>query len=187
METALENKGLIEKLNDPNTMDSLERLLDQLPGIAQRMDKLDQLLTSAESVMADPRTVEKIKLKLDHTNIDWNTLESGIYLLEKLPSLLQVIERLEQAAVFAEDVMKDEKSIQYLLQNVEDYTIPLKERFSQGKRIWEEVRSEAEKNTRQISLLTIMKWIKEPQVQRLLAYVQAFINVIPNLENRKGD
>ena len=43
--------------------------------------------------------------------------------------------------------MKDEKSIQYLLQNVEDYTIPLKKRFSQGKRYREEVRSEAVKKT----------------------------------------
>ncbi len=187
METALVSKGLMEKLNNPDITDSLERLLDQLPGIVQRMDTLEQLLTTVESVMADEKTIEKLQLKLEHTNIDWRTLESGIHLLEKLPSLLQIIGKLEQAAVFAEDVMKDDKSVQYLLQNVEDYMNPVKNRFSQGKRLWKEVKSESEKNTRQISMLTMMKWIKEPQVQRLLAYVQAFINAIPNPENRKED
>ncbi len=155
METALVSKELMEKLNNPDTADSLERLLEQLPSIVQRMDKLEQLLTSVESVMADAKTIEKLQLKLEHTNIDWKTLESGIHLLEKLPSLLQIIDKLEQAAVFAEDVMKDEKSIQYLLQNVKDYMNPVKDRFSQGKRLWTEVRSEAEKNTRQISMLTM--------------------------------
>lgn len=187
METALGNESLLEKLNDPRTADSLMKLLDRLPGIVEKIEKLDQLLDVGETVLEDESTMEKIKMKLDHTNIDLDTLESGVHLIEKLPFLLHMTEKLERAALFAEDVIKDEQSMDYLLKQTEAYLKPVKERVSRGVDIWETVKKDAEKNSRQITLFTLMKWIKEPQVQRVLSYVQAFINAIPNQEKRKGD
>ncbi|RST73081.1 hypothetical protein D4T97_014475 [Siminovitchia acidinfaciens] len=187
METALENKNLIEKLNNPETTDSLERLLDRLPGIVEKVDKLDQLLTTVEAVLEDESAMEKLKMKIDHTNIDVNTLETGLHLLEKLPFLLHATEKFEHVALFMEEVTKDEKSMRYLIEQAEGHLQPLKERISTSKQVWETIKIDAEKNRRQITLFTVMKWMKEPQVQRVLSYVQAFINAVPNKEKRKED
>lgn len=185
METALGHKSLIDKLNDRQTVDSLERLLDRLPSIVDKVERLDQLLTIGESVLTDEAAIEKLKSKLDHTNIDLDTLESGIRLLEKLPFLLQATEKFEQVIVFLEEVMNDEKSINYLLQQAEGHVEPIRERISQWKKLWDELKLDAENNKREITVFTIIKWIKDPQVQRFLSYVQAFLNTIPNQANRK--
>ena len=102
METALENKGFNRKAERSAIQWIHWRgCWTSCPGMCPENDKLDQLLTSAESVMADPRTVEKIKLKLDHTNIDWNTLESGIHFnLEKLPSAVTSNRKIRAGSSF---------------------------------------------------------------------------------------
>lgn len=187
MKTALEDQSLLEKLNDPETSDSLERLLELLPSIVEKVEKLDRLIEIAEAVLEDDSTVERLKLKFDHSNIDVNTLESGYRLLGKLPFLLKVTEKFEQTALFAEEVIKDEKSIDYIIRQADNQLAPLKERFFLGKEIWERVTFEAEKNRRPITVFTMMKWIKEPQVQRFLSHVQALIYAIPDPEKKKEE
>lgn len=187
METAMGSKNLIEKLNNPETAESLERLVDRLPDIIEKTEKLDRFLTTVETVLADEAAKEKLKLKIDHSNIDVDTLEKALHLVEKLPFLLHATEKFEQVFVFMEDVMKDEKSMSYLMNQAEGHMQPLIERFSDGKQVWETIKNDAKKNRRQITIFTMMKWIKEPQVQRALSYVQACIYAIPNQEKRKED
>nr|WP_275582011.1 DUF1641 domain-containing protein [Bacillus ectoiniformans] len=61
---------------------------------------------------------------------------------------------------------------------------PIREKTEKGKILWKEVQLRAETNTQNISIFTILKWMKDPNVQRSLSYVQGLIEVLPKLNNK---
>lgn len=172
-------------LSDPGTAEALQTILNQLPEMADRIEKINKAASFAETLVKDEETLHKVKLFLDHSNLDIETITAVIRLLEKLPFLVELADKIENQARFIESVLKDEQSQGYLQRNVEEYLSHATDKWSEGKQFWEQVKKEAENNKKHITILTIRKWMKEPQVQRFLSYVQAFIHALPSEQNRK--
>ncbi|WP_203363422.1 hypothetical protein [Bacillus sp. REN10] len=179
MATSLSKQDWVDELDKPEVQASLQTLIEKLPTLTEKLEQVDNLLSFGQAVMNDEHTMEKVKTKLDYTNIDVDTLEAGLRLLEKLPLLLQLVEKLEVAVRFAEQVAGDQKSIEYLQKSAEGYLEPIQAKVEQGKTLWQEIQTKAEANQQHISVFTILKWMKDPSVQRILSYVQAFIDTMP--------
>lgn len=179
MAVSISKQDWVDELNKPEVQASLQKLIEKLPDLTAKIEQADHLLTFGQSVLEDERTMEKVKTKVDSINIDMNTLEAALRLLEKLPLLLELMEKLETVVRFAENVLADEKSIAYLQNSVEEYTEPIREKVEKGQSLWEEVQAKAEANTQHISLFIVLKWMKDPSVQRILSYVQALIETLP--------
>lgn len=172
-------------LSDPNIKEALNKILNHLPDIADHIEKINRAASLGETIMKDEETVNKVKLFLDHSNLDIGTITAAIQLLEKLPLLLELAERIETSVRFIESVLKDEQSMAYILRNAEDYFSYSADKVTKGKLLWEQVKKDAERNEKQITIFTIMKWMKEPQVQKYLSYMQALIHALPPEQNRK--
>ncbi|WP_338752154.1 hypothetical protein [Bacillus sp. FJAT-52991] len=179
MAISLSKQDWIDELDKPEVQASLQQLIEKLPLLTEKLEQVDHILSFGQAVMDDQHTMKKVKTKLDSTNIDVDTLEAALHLLEKLPLLLQLTEKLETVIRFAEQVLGDQQSIDYLQKSVEGYLEPVKTKINTGKTLWEEVQTKAEVNTQHISVFTVLKWIKDPSVQRILSYVQAFIDTMP--------
>ncbi|MEK4027824.1 MULTISPECIES: DUF1641 domain-containing protein [Bacillaceae] len=179
MTVSISKQDWVDELNKPEVQASLQKLIEKLPDLTAKIEQADQLLTFGQSVLEDEHTMEKVKKKIDGINIDMNTLEAALRLLEKLPLLLELMEKLETVVRFVENVLADEKSIAYLQNSVEEYTEPIREKVEKGQSLWEEVQAKAEANAQHISLFTVLKWMKDPSVQRVLSYVQALIETLP--------
>lgn len=169
----------VDELNKPEVQASLQKLIEKLPEITTKIEQAEHLLAFGQSVLDDERTLAKVKTKLEYSNIDINTLEAGFRLLEKLPLIVALTEKLETIVRFVDNVLADEKSIAYLQNSVEDHVEPLREKVEQGKALWEEVQMKAKANTQHISIFTVLKWMKDPSVQKALSYVQALIETVP--------
>lgn len=182
--TIVSNKDWLDQ-SDPDTQEALQNILKQLPELADHIEKMNRAASFGETLLKDEETLRKVKLFLDHSNLDIGTITAAIRLLEKLPFLVEVADRLETFIRFIESVLKDEQSLSYLQRNMEEYLSDATDKVAEGKKLWEQVKQMAENNEKQITLFTVMKWMKEPKVQKLLAYVQALIYVLPAEENRK--
>ncbi|WP_100401422.1 DUF1641 domain-containing protein [Bacillus sp. FJAT-42315] len=179
MATSLSKQDWVDELDKLEVQASLQKLIEKLPTLTEKLEQVDNILSFGQAAMEDQHTMEKVKMKLDYTNVDIDTLEAGLRLLEKLPLLLQLTEKLETVVHFMEQVLGDQKSIEYLQKSAEGYLEPIQEKVEQGKTLWEEVQMKAEANTQHISVFTILKWMKDPSVQRGLSYVQALIDTLP--------
>ncbi|TCT24557.1 uncharacterized protein DUF1641 [Melghiribacillus thermohalophilus] len=120
-----------------------------------------------------------IQLKNININVDIDTLEAGMKLLEKLPRLVEMVEKLEIAVEFIENVLRDQESMDYLQDSAKAYMEPVRRRVDDGLNFWKEVQAKAETNKQHISIFTIMKWMKDPNVQKGLSYVQAIMDTMP--------
>lgn len=183
-ETVVSNKEWFD-LSDPGTVEALQKILNQLPEMADRIEKINKAASFAETLVKDEETLHKVNLFLDHSNLDIKTIAAVIRLLEKLPFLAELADKIENQARFIESVLKDEQSQGYLQRNMEEYLSHATDKWSEGKQLWEQVKKDAEGNEKQITIFTIMKWMKEPQVQRFLSYVQALIHAFPSRDNGK--
>lgn len=179
MATQLDSRDWTDELDSKEVQDSLQVLLSKLPDLVSKLEQADRVLAFGEAVMKDERTIETIKTKIDQTNLSLDTLEAAVRLLEKLPMLLELIERIEPLIAFADNVLSDKQSIEYLQSSVEEYVEPIREKADKGKALWKETQLNAEMNTQHISIFTVLKWMKDPSVQKGLSYMQGFIEALP--------
>ncbi|MBO8155726.1 MAG: DUF1641 domain-containing protein [Bacillaceae bacterium] len=168
-----------ESLKQPEVQESLRTLVERLPDLVESLEKVDEAVSFGRNVMNDKQTMEELKNRLEYTNVDLDTLEAGLKLLEKLPKLLELVEKLETAVEFIENVLKDQESLEYLQDSAKTYMEPVQKRVDDGVNFWKEVQAKAESNQQHISIFTVLKWMKDPNVQKGLSYVQAFIDTMP--------
>lgn len=66
----------------------------------------------------------------------------------------------------------------YLTESFQEYADPLIKGGSSGIQLLNKVKTRAEEKNENYSLFTILKWLKDPSVQKGLSYVQATIDVL---------
>ncbi|WLR51706.1 hypothetical protein LC040_02025 [Bacillus tianshenii] len=173
----LSNVDWIELLEKDEIRQSLQILLEKLPQFVDAILSVEQLLEVATVVLKDKQTTEQYIQKLEGLNINVDTIEALLQLIEKLPVLMKWLSKAEEVGTFAEAVVKDEQSLASLKNSVEELINPAKGKAQEGVSLLTEVKQRAESSQGQISIFTIMRWLKDPTVQKTLSYVQAFLEV----------
>lgn len=176
--TSLNEQTLESALTRPDVEKALVSLAERLPEIEKSLRRLEDAVDFGMATMNDQQVKDKVDLLLDSSNIQIETLEAALKLVEKLPMLLQVTNQLENIFAFGQDVYSDPKARDLIGQRVDEYVTPIIEKAETTRTLVKEVQLRVERDNRHISLFSLMRWMKEPSVQHGLKYMQATIEVL---------
>lgn len=171
------NSDVKTMLDEPEVQQSLLYLIQKLPDIKQAVQSVDSILKFGQAVMQDEETTEMYENRLSTYPIGYETIEAGIVLLGKLPLLLQHVEMIEQVTVFVQDVLGDEQSLEQIAESVSE--LPGVEEGKGALQLVNEIKERAEVERQEhISIFTLMKWLKDPTVQKGLHYAKTTLTVL---------
>lgn len=169
---------IIGELEKPEVQESLTSLLRRLPEFEKSINAVSNIAEFGKAVLQDNEALNKYDQLVSSYNVNKDTVNAVLMLIEKLPKLLKTIELLENITDFATSVIQDKQSTEYLLNDAKEYAEPILGKGKEGMAFIRQVQSRAESQSQNISLFTIAKWIKDPAVQKGLNYVQAAIDVL---------
>lgn len=183
--TSLNEQTVESMLTRPDVEQALVSLAERLPEIEKSLRRLEDAVDFGVATMNDQQVKDKVDTLLDSSNIQIETLEAALKLVEKLPLLLQVTNRLENIFAFGQDVYQDLETRALIGQRVDEYVTPIKAKMETTHALFEEVQLRVDRDNRHISLFSLMRWMKEPSVQHGLKYMQATIEVMTERSNMK--
>ncbi|WP_347861862.1 hypothetical protein U0355_01220 [Salimicrobium sp. PL1-032A] len=167
----------MSELEKPEVQESLTQLLKKIPDIQRSIDSAEEMLAFGQSVMKDKEMINDFEERFTYSTLTQENLEALISLLGKLPMLLELAERLEQITVFIENVLGDQTSLDTLFESFSAQ--PLARRGKEALTMVETIKEKAEATPQQqISIFTVLKWIKDPNVQKGLHYIQTTMDVL---------
>lgn len=176
-EQANNKSEIMNELDQPEVKESLLYLIQKLPEIQEAVQSVDSIVKFGQAVMEDSETAKMYEERFSTYPIGYETIEAGIALLGKLPLLLQHVGMIEQITVFVQDVLGDEQSIEQITQSINE--LPGVEEGKGALQLVNEIKERAEvERQEQVSLFTLMKWLKDPTVQKGLHYAKTALTVI---------
>lgn len=175
---------LLSELEDPHIQQAMVELIRKLPELQSTLHSIEDIVLFGKTVIQDEQTTSVFEERLSTYNINADTIYSLFMLIEKLPTLVKVIQQFEGISAFILSIMQDKESSAYLLNNLKEYTDP----FLQDGKNWltfiKEVRDRAECQPQSITVFSIMRWLKDPTIQKTLCYVQAALNIVAEKKTR---
>ncbi|SES33669.1 hypothetical protein [Salipaludibacillus aurantiacus] len=168
-----------ETMKHPEVQESMTYLLRKLPEIQAAVESLDQIVQFGQQTFQDRKSMDYLEDQISLSSIDQESIEAFVKLIGKIPVLLKLVERIEEMATFAESVWNDRESLAYMSSSISQNTLTQK-----SKELWEKadhIQALAEQNKDEhISIFTVMKWMKDPSVQKSLRYAKATLQVMNN-------
>lgn len=163
--------------NRTETQESLSYLIEKLPDVKRLVEAIEPVIHFSKAVLEDEQTINQFENRLSAYPINGETIEAGIELLGKLPMLLQHVAMLEQLTVFVQDVLGDEQSLEQIKCSIE--SLPL---VQEGKALTDVVKEVKERAATQpqepVSIFTLMKWLKDPSVQKGLHFAKTTLDIL---------
>ncbi len=168
----------VSELEQPEVQASLADLVRKMPEIQKTYQSLEDIVLFGQAFLQDRESIERLEEKITHYSINEETIKSLVTLIEKLPSIVRVVEQLEEITVFVNSVLKDTESMAYISGTIHEYIDPLVNEGEKGIKMLNEIKRRADSKKQSYSLFTIMKWLKDPTVQKGLGYMQATLEVL---------
>ncbi|MED3804296.1 hypothetical protein P4562_20450 [Lysinibacillus xylanilyticus] len=169
---------IIETLEKPEVRHSLQRLLEKLPNVEQTIESAENVVDFGKAVLADGKTIDRYEHFASTYNVGSETITAIVQLIEKLPKLVQIIHRLEDIIDFVTAVLQDKQTTEYTANNLKGYIDPYVEKGKMGMEFLKMVQQRAEGSPQHINVFSIIKWMKDPSVQRSLNYVQSALDIL---------
>ena len=169
---------LIAELERPEVQASLLSLLNRLPEMEKNISSIGDALQVGKAVFEDKSSIDKYDQLFSTYNINMETITSLVSLLEKLPKLLATIEQLENLIDFATAIVQDDESTKNMITSLKEYAAPVLSTGKEGLSFIEQVQNRAQSNPQNVKLFSLVKWLKDPMVQKGLCYVQAALEVM---------
>jgi uncharacterized protein YjgD (DUF1641 family) len=174
----MEMNPIQQQLQQSETQEAIVNLLVNLPTYLKNMETLSEWIDFGKAVLHDKQSLANYDELIRSYNLNMETVEALVSLLEKLPRLNELIEKLDDILRFGEAVLNDEVSLDYAASSLKSYAEPVMEKGKRGMQIVKDVQQKAQTDSEPIKLLTILKWLKEPSVQQGLKYVQATLTTL---------
>lgn len=175
------NEGLLrilEELENPEVQKTLSNLLQKLPEFEKGMDSVSSFVGFGKAVLDDQEALSKYDTLASTYSIHAETIHAMVALVEKLPKLVELMEKMESLMSFVTAVLDDKQSTQYVMNSAKEYAEPLLNKGKDGLALVERIQVRAETHNTEITLFSLVKWIKDPAVQKALNYAQATIDVL---------
>ncbi|GAB0170054.1 DUF1641 domain-containing protein [Lysinibacillus sp. CTST325] len=169
---------IIEMLEKPEVRHSLQRLLDKLPNVEQTIDSAENVVDFGKAVLTDEKTIDRYEQFVTTYNVGSETITAIVQLIEKLPKLVQIIHQLENIVDFGKAVLQDKQTTEYTMNNLKSYIDPYVEKGRTGLDFLKMVQQRAEEKPQHINVFSIVKWLKDPAVQKTLNYVQSALDIL---------
>ncbi len=169
---------IIETLEKPEVRHSLQRLLDKLPNVEQKIDSVENVVDFGKAVLTDEKTIDRYEQFVSTYNVGSETITAIVQLLEKLPKLVQSIHQVENIVDFVTAVIQDQQTTEYTMKNLKGYVDPCVEKGKAGLDFLKMVQQRAEEEPQHINVFSIVKWLKDPAVQKTLNYIQSALDIL---------
>ncbi|WP_042352605.1 hypothetical protein [Bacillus massiliigorillae] len=174
----------LNELEDPRIQQSMIELIRKLPEIQTTLQSVEDIVSFGKATIQDKQTTAMLEEKLSTYNVNGETLQALFTLLEKLPAMVKVIQQFEEISAFLLSIVQDKESSAYLINNLKEYADPVLQGGKNGLAFIQEVKERANCNPQSITIFSIVRWLKEPAVQKSLCYVQAAIDVLSDKKTR---
>ncbi|MEC2074513.1 hypothetical protein [Metabacillus fastidiosus] len=174
----METNPLFEQLQQPDIQAALVLLLQNLPVYEKNLEAMGNIASFGQAVLQDKQAVQKYEELVGSYNINLETIEALAGLLEKLPKLYKMMEQLENLFDFASAVLGDQKTIDYAAESIKSYAEPVVKKGKQGLSLIEEIQQQVQTETEPVKLFKMIKWLKDPNVQQSLKFIQATLTVL---------
>lgn len=181
-DTLNKNEPLVEVLSDERVQAAVVTALEKLPSIMEQYAQVEQTLEFVKNFANDKESVQNVlsglKSDLPDVSINRDTLNAMMVLVDKLPKLVETITALEPMVEFVQAILSDRDSLQNLVKGAEDLIRPTQQRVQEGLSIMEEAKSRAATDRTQVGIFSLLKLLKDPNVQYGIHFMQAVIAVI---------
>lgn len=182
------NEPLVEVLSDTRVQAALVTALEKLPAMMEQYVELEKTLAFAKNVFQDTDSVQYLlaglKSDLPDVTINRDTLNATLKLVDKLPKLVEMLDSVEPMIEFAQAVLSDRQSLQHLLAGAEDLVKPAKDKVQEGLSIMEEAKRRAQADRTPVGIFSLLKLLKDPNVQYGIHFAQAALAVLGERKSR---
>lgn len=110
--------------------------------------------------------------------------ESLTYLVEKLPKLAEVVGLLTKAYDFAQQVATDDVLKSDTVNAIKEVSEPVVSTVKSLAQTAIEAKERADESKEAIGLFGVLKLLKDPEVQKLLRFANAFLEVSAERKNQ---
>lgn len=170
--------SLSAALADPEVKQSITNLLHRLPELEKGIGSLENVIDFGHSLLEDKPFIDEVENKLAIHQLDMETLSSLLVLMEKLPSLIASINKIEEALTFVTAISQDSSSIDYLTEQINTYAEPVLAEGKRGMSFIAAVKKKAERDQKKYSIFSVFRWLKDPAVQKGFRYINATLETI---------
>ncbi|MBT2582618.1 hypothetical protein [Planococcus sp. ISL-109] len=176
--------SLSAALADPEVKQSIANLLHRLPELEKGIGSLEDVVDFGQTLLDDQPFIDGVESKLAIQQLDMETLAALLALLEKLPSLIAAINKVEESLAFVTAISQDSESLDYLTEQANAYAAPVMEEGRKGLTFIAAVKNKAEQDHQRYSIFSIFKWLKDPAVQKGFRYINATLETLNEKQAR---
>jgi len=127
--------------------------------------------------MDETQTATKYR-DISEVLLDEDVEQSLVTLLEQLPKLTSIISMASTAAGLLQEAVTDPELMDIAKDMTKEKLAPLQSRWLEAKEILRDTRLQAEQDTAYIGVFGLLRILKDPQVQKSLRYIQAFLRTL---------
>lgn len=112
--------------------------------------------------------------------------ESLTVLVEQLPKLAEMTETLTKTYDFAQKIAADRVLIQDMVGGIREVVEPLGEKVKMHASAVIEANDRADQSEEMIGLFSMIKLLKDPELQRMLRFSQAYLDILGERKKQQG-
>lgn len=176
------NEALVEVLSDAKVQAALVTALEKLPAMMEQYNELEKTIEFVRNFVKDTDSVQymlgALKADLPDVNMNRDTLNATLTLVDKLPKLVETINAIEPMAEFVQAVLNDRQSLENLVRGAEDLVKPAKDTLQEGLSIVAEAKRRAADDRTPVGIFSLLKLLKDPTVQYGIHFAQAMVAVL---------
>lgn len=173
-----EMERIIQELEKQEQLNSLHYLVQKLPDFVNAIQAMEGKLSFIQSVLEDKISTQNIVEDFENR---WNSLhitsehaDSLIKMVQILPRLVPLLEKMEEMILFAQNVWQDKQSVEYLTNSLKD-VVPV----GKGIDILQETNERfALQRDENINILRMYRLLKDPLIQKGFRYIETLLDVI---------
>lgn len=176
---------VLMKLEKEEHVKSLHYLVDKLPEFVSAVKVMEKNVNFLVEALSDQKSlsmlVNDMEEKIGQLHIHEEHFEAITEMMQMLPRLVPMMKKVEDLALFAQDVLGDERTFDSIIEGVNE-VVPLKK----GAEIIKETNTHFKENKDMspVSLFGLLRLLKDPAVQHGLKYIQSLLYVINNRSNK---
>lgn len=179
---------IADLLSKEENRNALLYLIDKLPDIAKSVQTVDDITAFTQHTLQDKESMEdlfqEMEDKLGATHLHKETFDSLTRLLQLLPTVVPLLEKLVDVSMFVTETAQDKESMDALSHDMAPVTALADESLDVMKETNRRVQNE--KDLPNVSIFKLLSLLKDPTVRRGYQYVNTFLNVLSEKDNKEA-
>ncbi|MGE8203298.1 hypothetical protein ACQKP0_01860 [Heyndrickxia sp. NPDC080065] len=179
MKTDTDFDVVLQELEKSEQIESLSYLVKKLPEFTAAIQSIEDKLSFVTNTLNDKQAlnslVNEAEEKVERLHLNKDHLEAMVTLVQFLPKLVPLTNKMEEFTIFITNILGDSKSVDYLIRGIDD-VMPIQK----GIEIMKETnkRYQENKDTSNISILRLYRLLKDPTIQKGFKYFESLLEVI---------